>query len=134
MNSPGMTAATLSIRRAVSLCLLVADAAVGVMTVAGLHGPLRLALGLLFALAIPGWAVVGPLRLGHEALEVGLTLAVSLALLMFAAQVLLTVHAWDLTRLEEVACLACAPSLAWQGLRPSPAPTSGAAEVAEVSP
>jgi len=43
-----------------------------------------------------------------------IVLAVSLALLMVLAQVLMTVHYWNLVVLQEVLCLLCLPSLIWQ--------------------
>jgi uncharacterized membrane protein len=96
------------------MSLLVADLVVLVMTVGNLHGPVRLVLGLILGLVVPGWCVVGLLRLENAALEVGLTVAVSLALCMVVAQVLLTVHAWHLVVFEEVTCVLCLPSLIWQ--------------------
>jgi uncharacterized membrane protein len=103
----------------VSISLLVADLVVLIMTIESLHGPLRLVLGLVLGLVVPGWSVVGLLGLENAALEVGLTVAVSLASCMVVAQVLLTVHAWHLGVFQEVTCVLCLPSLIWQAhLRP----------------
>lgn len=101
-------------RATVSMSLLVADLVVLIMTVENLHGPVRLVLGLILGLVVPGWCVVGPLRLDNAALEVGLTVAVSMASCMLVAQVLLSVHAWHLVVFEEVTCVLCLPSLIWQ--------------------
>ena len=101
-------------RATVSMSLLVADLVVLIMTVENLHGPVRLVLGLILGLVVPGWSVVGLLRLANAALEVGLTVAVSLASCMVVAQVLLTVHAWHLVVFQEVTCVLCLPSLIWQ--------------------
>jgi uncharacterized membrane protein len=106
-------------RVTVSISLLVADLVVLIMTIESLHGPLRLVLGLVLGLVVPGWSVVGLLGLENAALEVGLTVAVSLASCMVVAQVLLTVHAWHLGVFQEVTCVLCLPSLIWQAhLRP----------------
>jgi uncharacterized membrane protein len=107
-----------SARAVVSLTLLLVDLLALDVTRSNLHGPVRLGLGLILGAVVPGWSVVGLLKLGNAALEVGLTVAVSLALLTVTAQVLLTVHAWHLLGLEEVICLICAPSLVWQSCDP----------------
>jgi hypothetical protein len=96
------------------MILLAADLIALAMTIGDLHGPVRLACGLALGVVIPGWSVVGLLRLENAALEVGLTVAVSLALLMLSAQVLMTAHAWHLVALQEATCLICLPSLIWQ--------------------
>lgn len=103
-------------RASFSITLLVVDLLVLGLTVADLHGPVRFTLGLILFIVIPGWSLVGLLRLGNAALELGLTVAVSLALLMVTAQILLAVHAWHLVVLQEVICLICIPSLIWQTL------------------
>jgi O-antigen/teichoic acid export membrane protein len=100
--------------RVVSITLLVVDLAVLVMTFGNVHGPVRFVLGLILGGIIPGWSIVGLLRLGNPALEFGLTVALSFTLLMLIAQVLETVHAWHLTGLQEVTCVACLPFLIWQ--------------------
>jgi len=100
-------------RQTVSIALVVVDLVVLGLTLADVHGPVRLALGLVLGAFIPGWAIVGPLRLRHAALEVSLAVGMSLVLLMVAAQVLITVHEWHLVRLEEVTCVLCLPSLLW---------------------
>ena len=94
-----------------SMFLFWVDVVVVLMAFAGLHGPLRLILGLVLGLLIPGWSIVGPLGLGNGALAFGLTVAVSFALLMVCAQLLMAFHAWHLVALEEVTGLACLPSL-----------------------
>jgi uncharacterized membrane protein len=101
-------------RQSVSRALVVVDLAVFVLTVVNQHGVARFVLGLTFFLVIPGWSVVGLLKLRNVPLEIGLTVASSLALLMTAAQVLMTIHVWRLAGLEMVTCLACLPSLVLQ--------------------
>jgi O-antigen/teichoic acid export membrane protein len=104
--------------RIVSITLLVIDLATLVITLGNVHGPARFVLGLVLGAIIPGWSVIGLLRLGNPPLEFGLTVALSFTLLMFVAQILETAHAWHLTGLQEVTCLVCLPLLIWQILRP----------------
>jgi uncharacterized membrane protein len=98
-------------RQSLSRALVIVDLAVFALTVANQHGVARFVLGLAFFLVIPGWSVVGLLKLRNVPLEIGLTVASSLALLMTAAQVLMTIHVWRLAGLEMVTCIACLPSL-----------------------
>jgi uncharacterized membrane protein len=95
----------------------VADFAVFMMTVGHFHGPLRLVLGLILCIVTPGWSLVGLLKLENAALEIALSIAVSLALLMIAAEILLSLHTWDLFVMEEITSFVCLPSLAWQSQR-----------------
>jgi len=104
-------------RRMLSLVLVVVDLVLLMMVFAHVSGPARLALGLVLGAFIPGWSIVGPLRLRHMALEVSLAVAMSFVLLMLSAQVLMTVHLWHLQGFEEVVCLLCLPSLVWQSRR-----------------
>ena len=85
-----------------------------VLVVAQAHGPLRQAFGLLFCLTVPGWALIGPLRLHDAALEAGLTVATSLASLVVIAQLAITFGTWNLTAINVAVCVACLPSLVWQ--------------------
>jgi uncharacterized membrane protein len=98
----------------VSLLLLGVDLTVLDMTVGNVHGSVRLVLGLVLGCFVPGWSIVGLLKIGNAWLEICLTVAVSLALLMVVAQILMTMHAWHLVLLQEVTCEACLPSLIWQ--------------------
>ena len=100
----------------ISVVVLLADISMLYATVANVHGPLRVVLGFALVGIIPGWSIVGLVRLGDPALEIGLTVAVSLAVCMVCAQVLLTLHAWHLVALQEALCLICLPSLVWQAL------------------
>ncbi|HUC04828.1 MAG TPA: hypothetical protein VL961_05475 [Acidimicrobiales bacterium] len=102
----------------VSITLLAVDTLTLVLTAFGVHGPARFTLALLFAVAVPGWSLIGLLGLDDAALEVSLTIATSLSVLMLVAQILLSSHAWDLAGFEEVACVACIPALMWQTLTP----------------
>jgi uncharacterized membrane protein len=101
-------------RRLVSRALLLIDIATLVMTEAGVHGPARILFGLILGVVIPGWCAVAPLKLDNAPLEFGLTLAVSLSLLMLVAQILITVNLWHLVALEEITCAACFPFLLYQ--------------------
>jgi len=98
----------------VSLLLLVIDLSALVLAVANVHGPFRFAVGMILGVIVPGWSIVGLLHLGNAAMEISLTIAVSLALLMVVAQLLVLIHAWHLVGLEEFVCIACIPSLTWQ--------------------
>lgn len=98
-------------RELIARVLALVDIAAFALTVTGVHGPVRLVLGLVLGIVIPGWCVVAPLRLENPPLEIGLTLAVSLSLLMLVAQILITIRQWHLVALEEVTCVVCFPVL-----------------------
>jgi uncharacterized membrane protein len=78
------------------------------------HGLIRQIVGVAFCLVVPGWAIVGQLRLHNVPLEAGLVVAVSLASLLVVAQLAITFNAWHLTAVDVVVCVACLPSLVWQ--------------------
>lgn len=88
------------------------------LVAAQVHGPFRQAVGLAFCLIVPGWAIVGLLRLHDAALEAGLAVAVSLASLLVVAQIAVTFGTWRLTAVDAAVCVACLPSLVWQTLEP----------------
>lgn len=116
VNGRRVNSRTRRMRAVVSTTLLAADVAVFIMAVGDFHGPVRLALGLVLGAVITGWSVIGLLNLGDMALEIGLTVAVSLALLMVIAQIMLTLDAWHPVALQEAICVICGPSLIWQSL------------------
>ncbi len=95
----------------ISRILVLVDIAILAMTAAGIHGPLRLVLGLVLGIVIPGWCIVAPLRLDNAALEIGLVISVSLSLLMLVAQILETLGLWHLAAFEEITCVICLPLL-----------------------
>jgi hypothetical protein len=103
-----------SARGLISRALLFIDVAAFFTSVADGHGVLRYVLGLVLGVVIPGWSVVGLLKLNNAALEFALTVAASLAMVMVAAQILITVHLWHPIVLEELTCLLCAPALLLQ--------------------
>ncbi|MHB1905298.1 MAG: hypothetical protein ACYCRG_00110 [Acidimicrobiales bacterium] len=103
-----------NIRQWVSVALTAVSLAVVALGLAQVHGPVRFVVGLTFGLLVPGWAVVGWLRLAQPALELGLTLAASLTILMLSAQILITVHLWHLMGFGEVLGLVCVSSLSLQ--------------------
>lgn len=94
-----------------SLLLILFDVATLVLTLGNVHGTSRFVLGLLFGLLVPGWCIIGWLKLNNPALEFSLTVATSLAMLTVVAQVLETIHEWHLFGLQVIACLACLPIL-----------------------
>jgi hypothetical protein len=104
-------------RLIISQILVFVDVVTFVMTVTDIHGPLRYVLGLILGIIIPGWSIVGLIKLRNAALELSLTIATSLALVMVAAQILITVHLWHPIVLEELTCLVCLPSLLRQSRR-----------------
>ncbi len=99
-----------------SVLLVLADLAMAAMAVISLHGRARIILGLAFCLVVPGWSIVGLLRLHNLALEAALTVAASLASLVVVAQLAVTLDAWHLTGVQLVVCAVCLPSLLWQSL------------------
>jgi hypothetical protein len=107
-------------RRLAAALALAVDALVLYTAVADAHGAARLVLGLAMTLVVPGWSIIGLLRLKDPALEIGLTVAVSLALYTVAAQILMALHAWHLVGLEEAVGVLCVPLLMWQVVTPAP--------------
>jgi hypothetical protein len=101
-------------RMLVSQFLIFVDVVVFIMTVADINGPLRFVFGLILGVVIPGWSIVGPLKLNNPPLEFGLTLSVGASLLMIVAQILMTTNLWHLAALEDVVCIVCLPSLIFQ--------------------
>jgi hypothetical protein len=70
------------------------------VVLAAMLGPptvVRLLLGLVYALSVPGFAVVGLLRLGDAATEATLSVALSIALGTAAAQVLVWAGLYSLS-------------------------------------
>lgn len=104
------------VRANLSAVLVVADLLVAAMVAANVHGPVRVLGGLAFCLVVPGWAIVGPLRLNRAPLELALTMASGLCALMVVAQLAATFGAWRLTFLQLFVCGLCVPSLLWQSL------------------
>jgi hypothetical protein len=74
-------------------------------------GPIRYLFGLALGVAMPGWAIIGRFKLHNAALEVGLSIATSIALLIVSAQALITIHFWHLTAYDIVLSIAVLPSL-----------------------
>jgi hypothetical protein len=85
-----------------------------VLALLNVAGSVRFVLGLILGLAIPGWSVVGLIHLRDTALEIALSIAASIAIVMMGAQLLITVHWWHLEAFEIFLCLACLPSLVHQ--------------------
>jgi hypothetical protein len=105
-------------RVAVSRILVVVDLVTLVMTIANTHGSLRFFFGLALGVVIPGWSIVGLIKLRSAAIEIGLTLATSLSLIMIAAQLMMTWNLWHPILLEELTCVVCLPSLLLQSRAP----------------
>jgi uncharacterized membrane protein len=102
------------VRQNVALAACVLDLCALGLIAGQAHGPVRQVFGLACCLLVPGWAIVGPLRLHHAALEASLAVATSLASLLVVAQIAITFGIWHLTAIDVVVSLACLPSLVWQ--------------------
>jgi uncharacterized membrane protein len=96
----------------------VLDLVLLVLVVGGVVGHLRSLVGLLFCLFVPGWSIVGLVRIRDAVLELCLSMAVSLASLVVLAQFVITVNAWHLVGIEVAVCVACLVSLVFQIVRP----------------
>lgn len=81
-------------RFAMTSSAIVIDGIALTLTQAHIGGGVRLAFGLLFVLVVPGWALVGFLRLNWPAAEVSLSIALGLAVALLIAQIMLWAHAW----------------------------------------
>jgi len=104
-------------RRSFSRFLVFVDVLSLVLALMNIHGSLRFLFGLILGVAVPGWSIVGLLRLRNTALEIGLTLATSFSILLISAQILMTAHLWHLVGFEMLLCLVCLPSLWTQSRR-----------------
>jgi len=104
------------IRAILSGLLVCFDLVVAAMVVAHVDTPARVACGLAFCVVVPGWAIVGPLRLNRAPLELGLTVAASLCALMVVAQLATSIGGWHLEFLQLLVCGLCLPSLLWLSL------------------
>ena len=115
-SSPAVTGASrwVKYRARTALLLLLLDVITLVVAVGGVHGHLRFVTGLAMALTVPGWSVVGFLDLRNAPLVIGVTVSVSLSLLMLLAQVIMALHMWHLFGLEVAVGLTCVPLLTWQ--------------------
>ncbi len=100
--------------RALSRTLLAVDVLSLILALAHVHGPARFVAGLVFVTLVPGWALVGLVKLDDAALQISLSVATSLALLIILAQAMTALDIWRPFALEVVVGLACVPSLAWQ--------------------
>jgi uncharacterized membrane protein len=104
-------------RRRFTQFLLAVDVANLIMAFANTHGPVRFFLGLFFGVFVPGWSIIGYLKLKNAALEIGFSIATSLALIMVCAQIMITLHQWHLVAFEEILCVACLLPLLLQSTR-----------------
>lgn len=105
-------------KRIVSMLLAALDLVALALALGGAGGSLRFVVGLAFGLTVPGWAVVGLFDLPGVALEAALSLVTSFSIVMIAAQILMTAHAWHLVGFEDVLALVCLPSLLFQSRPP----------------
>lgn len=108
----------LATRAVASMLLLGMDVILLALTTMDVRGPVRFVLGLVLGLVIPGWSIIGLLRIRNVPLEASLTVAVSLSILIVTAQLMMTFRLWHPVALEELFCLACVPSLFAQAFLP----------------
>jgi len=101
----------------ISRVLVFVDVVSLLLALVSVHGALRFVFGLVLGVTVPGWSIVGLLRLRNSALEIGLTMATSFSILLISAQILMTAHLWHLVGFEMLLCLACLPSLWIQSRR-----------------
>jgi uncharacterized membrane protein len=85
-----------------------------VLALLNVTGGIRFVLGLVLGVAIPGWSIVGLFHFRDTALEIALSMAMSLAVVIVFAQLLITIHFWHLEAFEVFLCLVCLPSLVYQ--------------------
>lgn len=104
-------------RRMISFFLALCDLVLMLMTMVSAHGPLRFALGLALGLIIPGWCIIGWMKLTEPFLEASMSIGVSLAVLMLSAQLMLTWHWWHLGGFEIILSAVCLPILLAQTWR-----------------
>ncbi len=103
-------------RASLSTVLVFADLFMAAIVALNVRGDPRLVAGLAFCVVVPGWSIVGLLRLNRPPLEVGLSMAAGLCALIVVAQLAVTFGAWHLTALQLLVCALCLPSLLWQAL------------------
>ncbi len=83
-------------RRWTTRLLFILDLISLALVLAHSSGIVMLIAGMIQGLFVPGWSVVRRLKISSVALEVGLVLATSLALVMIYAQILITIDFWHL--------------------------------------
>jgi uncharacterized membrane protein len=95
------------VRRLITAIVLAVDVVALLLAVMQAHGSLRFVVSLAFGLLVPGWSVVGFLRIKDVALLVSLTIAVSLAIELIVGEIMLG-RWWHLQLAEMGLAAACA--------------------------
>src|ERR1700731_3043962 len=95
------------VRRLITAIVLAVDVVALLLAVMQTHGSLRFVVSLAFGLSVPGWSVVGFLRIKDVALLVSLTIAVSLAIELIVGEIMLG-RWWHLQLAEMGLAAACA--------------------------
>ncbi len=108
---PGSEFGVESWRLLTSRAFVLIAAANIVLALFNVTGIVRFVLGLILGLAIPGWSIVGLFHFRDTALEIALSMATSIAVVMVSAQILITIHFWHLEAFEIFLCLVCLASL-----------------------
>jgi hypothetical protein len=100
-------------RKVMTEALLLVDVTSLGLVVFQVHGPFRFVVTMIFSLTVPGWSVVGFLKIRDVAWIVSLCVATSLALEMVLGEILLAWW-WHLQIFEMLLAGACAAMLVWQ--------------------
>jgi len=104
-------------RRRTALILLAVAVANVLSVLIGVGGPWRLVLTVLFALTVPGWAIVAYLRPERQSYLWTVAVAVSLALSILLSQAMLSLHYWHPEAALLVFALVCMVPLAHHVVR-----------------
>lgn len=84
----------LAYRKTTAIVLLSIAALTALSVLIGVSGPWRLALTVLFALTVPGWAVAAYVRPWHQSFVWTVAVGVSLALSILLSQAMLSLGYW----------------------------------------
>jgi uncharacterized membrane protein len=104
-------------RLSFTIAALVISLVEGALAFTTSSGPLHFVVGLVFLFFVPGWSIVGHLRLKNGALEISLSLGLSLALLLLVSEAALSWHFWHLVTLQKIVEGLCILSLGALALR-----------------
>jgi archaellum biogenesis protein FlaJ (TadC family) len=101
------------VRRAVTETLLLVDVVTVIFSAVHLQGSLRFVVALIFGLVVPGWSVVGFLKIRDVALLISLSIATSLSVEMVLGEAMLAWW-WHLQIFELILGIVCASLLVLQ--------------------
>lgn len=81
-------------RRRISLTLSVLSSLEVILLLANRASPIFMFVGLITVSIVPGWLMVGSLTRMSASLRIALTVTLSWAVMLLAAQICITVHLW----------------------------------------